>query len=231
MGAHARRQRIFIRNPAVDDLGQLRRAAPVVRVGDHAQRFAAVPLLHDERSGADRLAVVRDLVEIVVLGEQVLRKDGVRRRGHREERVDERREGPREVDDDRVGVRRVDRAHLVVPGPRLHVRVRIHHGVPREHDVVGGERRAVLPLHAPAQMVGDRASVLRDPAVRKRRHLGRQLRDEFVAVAIIEEIAGPEHREVDVELELSEQRVQCIGVAEGRDSQDPRTGPGMPRGA
>ena len=96
---------------------------------------------------------------------------------------------------------------------------RVHHRMPGEHDVVAVERRAILPPHAAAQVIGDRAAVLRDPAVREGRHHRRELGDELVAVVVVEEIAGPEHREVDVGLRLAEERVQRVGVAERREPQ------------
>jgi hypothetical protein len=153
-----------------------------------------VPFDHLERSGANRRAVVRNAVEVVILRQQVAWVDRIRRRRHGEERADERRERMIEVDDRGEPVGRVDPRDVVVALPAADVVVRVHHRVPREHDVAHVERRSVLPRHALAQVIGNRPPVARDPAVRQARHDGRKLGHQLVGIAVVEQVAGPEHR-------------------------------------
>jgi hypothetical protein len=118
------------------------------------------------------------------------------------------------MDDDRVAVGLIDRADIVVTVSRLHVCVGIHDRVPREHDIVGRKRGAVLPQDAAPKMVGDRKAVLRDRAVGERRYRGRELRNQLIVVVVIEQIARPEHRDVDVDAVLADQRAQVVGIRE-----------------
>ena len=171
--------------------------------------------------------VERDRLMFAIAREEVARHHGIRRRRHAQERSDERCVGLLEVHDRRVRVRRVDRAHVVVAVARLNVVVGIHHEPPRERDVARVERRAVLPLHAAAQMIRDRQAVLRDAAVLERRHHRRELGHELVPIAVVEEVARPEHRDVGVDLKRAEQRVERVRIVDARDAQDAGAGPGV----
>ncbi len=87
--------------------------------------------------------------------------------------------GLRHVQNDRVLVRFVDLGDPIEARAAGHVVRGIEHGFETEHDVVRVKRRAVRPLHAFTQMIGNRQAVFADAAVLLRRDLREQFRDRI----------------------------------------------------
>jgi hypothetical protein len=90
--------------------------------------------------------------------------------------------------------------------------MRVHYRTIGKDNVIGRERCAVLPAHASAQMVHDRRTVGTDAAVTQRRLFSRELRNETVFVIVVEEVSGPKHREVDVDLLIADLDVERVGL-------------------
>ncbi len=105
----------------------------------------------------------------------------------------------------------------------------IHDRVPGENHVVGRERGTVVPLDAAPQMIGDRPAVARDAAVPQRRFDRREFGQQPVAVVVIEQKAAPKHREIEVDLKVSDDRAERIGIRDARDAQHAGMRPRMPR--
>jgi len=108
---------------------------------------------------------------------------------------------------------------------------RIVDGVGRPHDVVAVERHAVGPLHALAQVPGDRQAVFADAAVRLRRDLGRELRNGPVVDVVPHEIRHRQLGEVAERRGGREVRVQRRDVLRVADAQRVRDGVAVVRTA
>ncbi len=74
-------------------------------------------------------------------------------------------------------------------------------------------------------MVCDRETVLCDVAVFERGDALRQLRHQRIAIAPIEQIASPEHRQIDVDRLRAEQRVEVLRLLPTRHAQHAGNGP------
>lgn len=117
-----------------------------------------------------RQRIVRHVVDVRILCQQVLGQKGRVRAATREERHGGKRVRFFQVVDDRELVRLVHLDDLVQAGAL--VIGRIVDDRRAEHDIVGIKGRAVRPLDPFAQMIRDREAVPADAAVRLRRHLG-----------------------------------------------------------
>src|SRR5450755_5018564 len=77
---------IAIRDDLVDDLVQLRPPAPIQRIRNQDDLFRTVPALELERSDTDGKRVIRHVVDVRILRQQVLGKYARVRAAAREER-------------------------------------------------------------------------------------------------------------------------------------------------
>ena len=135
----------------------------VVRVDDARHHVARLEVLEHVGAGADRLEVGRRVARLGahVVGVQVLGNDHAL--GADEgERPERRRLVEQHLD--RVVVDLLD-LDVLVGGAGGRRRRRIARVFPVEDDVVGGERLAVVPLHALLQLPGHRLAVGRQGAV------------------------------------------------------------------
>src|SRR5579872_2233747 len=76
-------------------------------------------------------------------------------------------------------------------------------------------------------MIRDRTPVFADVTVCKGGHDGCELRYEFVAVVPAKEIARPEHRQVDFDLLVADERVEVVGLGDLRHAQYAVMRPGI----
>jgi len=149
----------------------------VVRVDHAGDQVARTELLEQVGACADRLEVIRSFAGLrarvrleQVLGDDhpVLAYEGIGPEGHRRLGRD-----PDGVVVDLFG------SHGVVAADGDGGGRRVADVGPVEYDVVGGERLAVVPLHALLELPGDRLAVLGEAAIGDARQLGSQDRTEF----------------------------------------------------
>ena len=135
------------------------------------EHVADAPLEHPEGAVADHL-----LVEgVLVAGglERALRGDAHADHGL----IEPEREGVLEGDDGRQPVRAdIDRRDLLPAVGGVGGVGGVVHPPPREGDVVGRDRRSVVPQEVGAQPQGVHAEILADATVLERRHLGQEAR-------------------------------------------------------
>ena len=156
------------------EIGPVRHVVVVVDLAAH--HVARLEVDELVGAGADRLEVGRGVARLRadVVGVQVLRDDHA---AHADESIGPERRRLVEQDAHRVAVDLLDLAVLVAADGGGGGR-RVGGVLPVEHDVVGGERLAVVPLHALLELPGDRLAVLGEPAVLEIRDLGGEDRRE-----------------------------------------------------
>ena len=223
VGAQLVRQRRLVGDDPHADAFELGFPQVVGIVRDELDRLTVIPAQKLVGAGPDRRAVERRPVEIRRAPQEVFGEDGVGRTIAEQGR-ECRRIGSLQSKHDRVRIGRLDLRDLVVAAAVRHVVGRVHDCRKRERDVPAGERLTVVPAHVAPQMVGDRAAVLGDAAVRERRHRPRQTRHQF-AVGI-EPDQHVEDQPVDEFFVVAqrEKRRERIGLAGHADPQHRRIG-------
>ena len=146
---HRIEDRVVVRQDAEIDLVDLGASSIIPFVRRQFDAAAAIPAYELERPGSNRCGVVRRLIDVGELGEQMLGQNAL---GpllqRRKELRDERRIALLEVDHHRIVVGRVDPGHFFVALAVEDVVPRVHHRAPGERDIARPERRAVVPDHA-----------------------------------------------------------------------------------
>ena len=200
-----RHARVLVRHRGQHDTLDLRRAAEVVPVGLHHDPPAGLELLDDVWAGADRPAVERGGLEVLALQRM--------RRGDADlELVEERRVRPVERELDGRGIDRADRLQRVQQRGQRRRGVRVEHRVVGEHDVLRGQRPAVVETDVGAQLDRDLPAV---GAARRQRRREVRLRRQILGVAqkSVEELL------VAFVHAVGGDRIEVLGLAGQRDHQ------------
>ncbi len=142
-----------------------RRAVPIRRIAFVHEPFAAFPRNEAIRTITHRRTAERRAIEARFVREQMRRQHVLRCRAVTEQRRDRRR--PRRFEHDPHGfvVDAFGVRNAVVAFARADRVARIDDRAQREEHVARRDGHAVLPTHAAAQAIGDRASVAREIAV------------------------------------------------------------------
>ena len=216
MRGDLRHHRIAIGDQLVGDVLQLRLLAEIQRVGNELDGIAALPALVFERPDTDRQGVVRRIVDVGQIAEQMFRKERRGAAGRREIRRDESAVWLFQMQNDRRFVRCIDVRDLIEALGTARIILGIHHRSDREPDVVRREWHAVGPLRIGVEVIGDRLAVFGDTAVFLRWNDHREFRDCLVLFVVPDQMRHRHLRKISEHRLLVQHRVEADQIFRAR---------------
>ncbi len=188
-------ERVPVGNELDHDLLEIGTRSVVVAVRHEDDVRSGHPRLEDEGTRSDGAAVERGRLKAA---SELAREEMPRQ--HRlvvETIPGEVRVYLAEVKNDGVRVRRFHPTDDVPALARFDVDVRMHHDLPAELRVVGGDGNAVVPASVLPDAIGIGEMIGRDAAVLHRRNLLDEIGNEIEPVVVLHELAEDEVADVD----------------------------------